>query len=205
MALASLRNHLLQSAEHRHLVQSRRRPAPGNGAGAWRIRRRHRQHRRQEADAISRHAGAGDAGDVFSRRQMDRVSIRRIGQRRSVRPSISRARSEVAGVGGRRRDPRLDEGRPRTSLSGGGAAEGADHGCRGLDHRRRAPLQRAQAAHRAGRDARWRRRPYFDATGDGSRLAVLQDVEGAARPGASHVIVVFNFFAEVRRAFSTQP
>ena len=46
---------------------------------------------------------------------------------------------------------------------------------------------------------------YFDATADGSRLAVLQDVEGAARPGASHVIVVFNFFAEVRRAFSTQP
>ena len=46
---------------------------------------------------------------------------------------------------------------------------------------------------------------YFDATADGSRLAVLQDVEGAARPGASHIIVVLNFFAEVRRAFSTKP
>jgi serine/threonine-protein kinase len=46
---------------------------------------------------------------------------------------------------------------------------------------------------------------YFDVTADGSRLAVLLDVDGAAAPGTSHAILIFNFFTEVRRAFSPQP
>ena len=63
------------------------------------------------------------------------------------------ARSEVAAVGWRRRDPRLDKGRTRTSLSRGELPKVRIMAVDVSTSRRRAPLQRAQADHRAGRGA----------------------------------------------------